>query len=190
MLEIIVSILLGAIVGILLAKYILSTPIDSTKPFQANLARYGLSGGFAIGTPVIAFLTFLKSTQYQQESILAYFATLLGILFIFASLSCFLVVKCAPRKIFPLDILMSYRARSLLLFLFEGYPALKKNFKNLDNFFQKCIDKNYTTSQELYDQLRQSSSPAEKEILDVLKCTPEQFEHICTTIRKHYFDPH
>jgi len=188
MLEIVVPALLGVLVGILLAKYILSTPMDIEKPFEANLARYGLSGGFAIGTPIIAFFTFLKGTQNLQESLFVYFAMLLVTMFIFSFFSCLLVVKCVPHKYLPPDILKSYCAHLLLLLLFEGYPAVKRNLKALENFFQKCADDNYT-SQELYDQISQNSSAKEKEILDLLKCTPEQFKHICTTIRKRYHDP-
>ena len=189
-LEIIVTGLMGAVVGILLAKYILITPIETTKSFDDNLKRYGFSGGFAIGTPVLAYFTLLREAQYKQESILSYFLALFAILIVFACFACWLIVKSVPRKLFPPEIIKPFHSYLIMKLLLEGYPVVKKSLKAVDNLFERCKTEESSDPQKLYEKIKESSTPAEKEILDVLKCTPEQFEHICTTIRKHYFDPH
>lgn len=179
MFHIVVAILLGATVGFLFARYVFCTPSRSTKTFGSFLKRYGPASGFAIGAPIIAYLTLFEQPAHKDVCLIAYFLSLLITMILTIAFVGWLVISSVISHSVRPEVLKACRRHYLLMFCFRGYPAIEKEFQAIENMVKK-LSNNEVSPQNISEE--------EKRLCDELTITPKDLKQIFDAARRHLRD--
>ncbi len=198
MLDILIAVCLGILIAFLFARYLLGSPNQGEKTFGAYLKKFGLSGSFAVGGPIVAYFTF-RGHPNSDVSILTYLLTFLVMTLVLIVFVFVLVSGCVSRQSVPRSALRPHSFQLLVALLLGGYPDFKATLSRLEDLADISRKTGMSANelhQGLYGEQTQFRERLSAEydgsdenlrlIRDTLKCSERQLKQFYDAVRRFY----